>query len=314
MYSVCDLRCAQVILQALQNKGFACYHIGSEQVRLGPLSDESSLSTSHCGQVCITRFTFRRRKARGTTRRQSVRSSATARSIGAFSCSVLTALAYRSGHTIDRRIRCILGFVYLPGLLWSGLEASGSMCAASLPEACRHSIIRRRVGWRMGGSAAAGGGRTTFGWYRSGDCATMGVDASRRPQVNSTLEKPKHISDTYLAMYIKQLQVDHYSVFVVQGKWPLAPIERQPKPQLTEAVRACTEGAASAPASAHASASFTAFSGGGHSLKETPPAEPLTFDANNDPELAAAIAASLVTNSAPLSADAMRQARLARFG
>ena len=35
---------------------------------------------------------------------------------------------------IDRRIRCILGFVCLPGLLWSGLEASGSMCAASLPE------------------------------------------------------------------------------------------------------------------------------------------------------------------------------------
>jgi hypothetical protein len=151
MYSVCDLRCAQVILQALQNKGFACYHIGSEQVRLGPLSDESSLSTSHCGQVCITRFTFRRRKARGTTRRQSVRSSATARSIGAFSCSGLTALAYRSGHTIDRRIRCILGFVYLPGLLWSGLEASGSMCAASLPEACRHSIIRRRVGGAWAG-------------------------------------------------------------------------------------------------------------------------------------------------------------------
>ena len=115
-------------------------------------------------------------------------------------------------------------------------------------------------------------------------------------------------------MYIKQLQVDHYSVFVVQGKWPLAPIERQPKPQLTEAVKACTEGAASAPASAHTSASFTAFSGGGHSLKETPPAPALSFDANDDPELAAAIAASLVTNSAPLSADAMRQARLARFG
>ena len=37
-------------------------------------------------------------------------------------------------------------------------------------------------------------------------------------------------------------------------------------------------------------------------------------DADDDPELAAAIAASLVTNFAPLSQDAMRQARLARFG
>ena len=37
-------------------------------------------------------------------------------------------------------------------------------------------------------------------------------------------------------------------------------------------------------------------------------------DADNDPELAAAIAASLVTNAAPLSPAAMRQARLARFG
>ncbi len=37
-------------------------------------------------------------------------------------------------------------------------------------------------------------------------------------------------------------------------------------------------------------------------------------DADNDPELAAAIAASLVTNFAPLSPAAMRQARLARFG
>jgi len=55
-------------------------------------------------------------------------------------------------------------------------------------------------------------------------------------------------------------------------------------------------------------------SGGGHSLKETPPAPALSFDADDDPQLAAAIAASLVTNSAPLSADAMRQARLARFG
>ena len=59
--------------------------------------------------------------------------------------------------------------------------------------------------------------------------------------------------------------------------------------------------------------------GGGRSLKETSPASPLSSDvddddADNDPELAAAIAASLVPNSAPLSADAMRQARLARFG
>ena len=37
-------------------------------------------------------------------------------------------------------------------------------------------------------------------------------------------------------------------------------------------------------------------------------------DDDDDPELAAAIAASLVTNFAPLSQDAMRQARLARFG
>jgi hypothetical protein len=51
--------------------------------------------------------------------------------------------------------------------------------------------------------------------------------------------------------------------------------------------------------------------GGGRSLKETPTASPLSFDANDDdadddPELAAAIAASLVTNSDPLSADVMR--------
>ena len=85
--------------------------------------------------------------------------------------------------------------------------------------------------------------------------------------------------------------------------------------------------------------------GGGRSLKETPPASPLSSDADDDdadsdpelahdddavaddadaddvddddadddPELAAAIAASLVTNSAPLSQAAMRQARLARI-
>ena len=85
--------------------------------------------------------------------------------------------------------------------------------------------------------------------------------------------------------------------------------------------------------------------GGGRSLKETSPASPLSSDvddddadndpeladdddadaddadaddvddddADDDPELAAAIAASLVTNSAPLSQAAMRQARLARI-
>jgi hypothetical protein len=48
--------------------------------------------------------------------------------------------------------------------------------------------------------------------------------------VNSTQEKPKHVTDSYLGMLLGQMKQDGYSVFVVRGRYNPVPIGLAPLP------------------------------------------------------------------------------------
>lgn len=152
-------------------------------------------------------------------------------------------------------------------------------------------------------------------------------------ELNSMQESPSHLSDTYLSEYIHQCQREGYSLFVVRGRFETAQIERS-RQQLLAAVNACREGGGQVVSSASAAPSVQAFSGAGRSLNEGAKVatghsdaalaalEAAGIDPNQDPELAAAITASLneasVADETPKPAmsreEEMRQKRLARFG
>lgn len=132
--------------------------------------------------------------------------------------------------------------------------------------------------------------------------------------LNSCLKTPQHFTDAQLAIKVNEAMAENYTVFVVRGQIPPCDLEKDSK-KLLEAVQGC----------GHARQTHCLFAGEGHSLSggsgTGPVADPeLLAAAENDPELAAALAASLadVAPAAPKPAaesmDEMRRKRLARFG
>lgn len=153
--------------------------------------------------------------------------------------------------------------------------------------------------------------------------------------LNSMLPTPRLLTDAQLGSALQQLGASGYSVFVVRGAFPPAPIEQRPD-RLRAAADACRDGGGGGGGGAvsrgggDGGVDFNAFSGQGYSLSATPaPAAPtaaalpdnIAEIQQSDPELAAALVASLGDAGAGAppkpaedSAEEMRRKRLARFG
>jgi hypothetical protein len=140
--------------------------------------------------------------------------------------------------------------------------------------------------------------------------------------------KPALISDLYLQMYIEQVRAQGFSVFVVRGQFRPTAIERDPV-KLRAAADACKPGAPTPSGSSGGTEqSFQAFGGQGQSLAAPAPSPAFEIDpsllaaAENDPELAAAIASSLSQEMPPPKKELtpeerraeMREKRLAALG
>lgn len=119
--------------------------------------------------------------------------------------------------------------------------------------------------------------------------------------LNSMRKKPTLISELYLQLYMEQVKNTGYSIFVVRGNFPAAAIELEPA-KLKAAAEKCKRDdssgvSASGSSKEEAKDSYSAFSGHGQTLAAPAPAPALDADlmaaAAADPELAAAIAASL---------------------
>lgn len=134
--------------------------------------------------------------------------------------------------------------------------------------------------------------------------------------LNSCLRTPKHFTDPELVSFVSEALTEGYAVFNVKGTYPPCELESNSK-KLLEAVQGC----------GHARQTHTLFSGQGQTLSgkssgSAPAVDPeLLAMAEHDPELAAALAASLqeaqaASPPAPVAesmAD-IRAKRLARFG
>ena len=155
--------------------------------------------------------------------------------------------------------------------------------------------------------------------------------------LNSMLPTPKALSDTHLQMYLQQNIAEGYSIYVVRGSFPHTPFDggREGEVKARQAAADCSaaERGGAGAAGAKAEPVVVAFSGAGQSLGGDGAtgggAAPTAIDpdllaaAQDDPELAAAIAASLgdapASAAAPVLSEAeqreeMRKKRLARFG
>lgn len=126
--------------------------------------------------------------------------------------------------------------------------------------------------------------------------------------LNSCILVPKHFTDPELAAHINEALTEGYDVFSVHGPYPACELEKDSK-KLLEAVRGC----------GRADAKMCLYAGQGHTLSGAPAGPSITAAmAEEDPELAAAIAASLADSkpAAPAaeSMDEIRRKRLARFG
>mmetsp|Transcript_39325 Transcript_39325/g.47649 ORF Transcript_39325/g.47649 Transcript_39325/m.47649 type:complete len:308 (+) Transcript_39325:135-1058(+) len=152
-------------------------------------------------------------------------------------------------------------------------------------------------------------------------------------ELNSMCDAPKRLTPTFVSNFLQQFQADGYSIFIVQGDYPVCELEKpHKKKELKEAAEACTESTAFSGGAINqpAESSTTAFTGSSNSLRGGPaPSSAPAADIDpamyaDDPELAAAIAASLQdvqptpqpTPPEPSidPAEEMRRKRLARFG
>jgi ataxin-3 len=122
--------------------------------------------------------------------------------------------------------------------------------------------------------------------------------SANRFDLNSMQSKPALISDLYLQMYIEQVVAQGFSVFVVRGRFQQTEIEKIPA-KLRAAANACkaTTLPSKGPNETSTEPTFKAFGGKSRSLAAPAPAVEIDASvlaaAENDPELAAAIAASL---------------------
>lgn len=131
--------------------------------------------------------------------------------------------------------------------------------------------------------------------------------------LNSCLRVPKHFTSQQLVSHINEALKEGYSVFAVKGKYPICELARDCA-KLKEAAEGC----------GRAKAGHCLFAGQGNVLSSSGNVPDQTVDpellamAESDPELAAAIAASLQESkpAAPAaeSMDEIRRKRLARFG
>lgn len=139
--------------------------------------------------------------------------------------------------------------------------------------------------------------------------------------LNSMFAMPKLMSPTHLALFFQAHADQGYSIFVVRGNFPPTPLDND-KDALARAVAACAENdderRNDGPVAA--TSKFTAFSGEGQRLDAIQVDPALAEAARGDPELAAAIAASIAdTQPTHSSRDAkhdaaeIRRKRLARF-
>lgn len=132
--------------------------------------------------------------------------------------------------------------------------------------------------------------------------------------VNSCLLTPKHFTDAELASNINEALTAGYAVYAVKGTYPISDLERDSK-KLLEAVQGC----------GRVRQTHCLYAGQGHTLSGAGSSNVSAIDpelltaAEADPDLAAAIAASLqdaTPRAAPAaeSMDEIRRKRLARFG
>uniref|UniRef100_A0A7S3K4C6 ubiquitinyl hydrolase 1 n=1 Tax=Aureoumbra lagunensis TaxID=44058 RepID=A0A7S3K4C6_9STRA len=140
--------------------------------------------------------------------------------------------------------------------------------------------------------------------------------------LNSMFAAPKHMSAMTLDSFFKEQQALGYSIFVVRGALPSSPLDSDRK-RLQAAISQCKYQAGGSLPGINTTndkggdTDFKAFSGSGQSLNEPQIDPALLAAAQNDPDLAAAISASLTTNAsmrdAKSDADEIRRKRLARF-
>ncbi|KAI8143475.1 Josephin-domain-containing protein [Fennellomyces sp. T-0311] len=117
--------------------------------------------------------------------------------------------------------------------------------------------------------------------------------------LNSTQNAPTYLSETYLAMLLQQIQSENYSVFVVRGTLPEAPVD---------GLAAVLPDPKTIPKPSHQTEVL--FSGRGYSLAEVETLE--DDDDDEEIQLAKAIEASLQKPKDDI--DEMRRKRLERFG
>ena len=141
-------------------------------------------------------------------------------------------------------------------------------------------------------------------------------------ELNSMDAHPKAMSAAHLDLFFAAHLEKGYSIFRVRGDFPTVRLEGDGA-ALAAAAAACGAAERTAnPGAAPAAPAFSAFGGAGRSTSGAPPLDPaVVAAAADDPELAAAIAASLSQAEAdrkPASAadskEEMRRKRLARFG
>eukprot|EP00747_Dinoflagellata_sp_TGD_P022728 gnl/TRDRNA2_/TRDRNA2_129302_c0_seq1.p1 gnl/TRDRNA2_/TRDRNA2_129302_c0~~gnl/TRDRNA2_/TRDRNA2_129302_c0_seq1.p1 ORF type:complete len:288 (-),score=87.39 gnl/TRDRNA2_/TRDRNA2_129302_c0_seq1:51-914(-) len=133
--------------------------------------------------------------------------------------------------------------------------------------------------------------------------------------LNSCLKTPRHFTDAELAQHVNEALNEGYTVFNVRGEYQRTELDANSK-KLLEAVQGC----------GHFRQTHCLFSGEGQTLgggsgsAAAPQVDPdLLAAAESDPELAAAIQASLAEQAKPApsaeeSKEEMRRKRLARFG
>jgi len=143
--------------------------------------------------------------------------------------------------------------------------------------------------------------------------------------LNSMFAAPKHLEPGDMLDFFKHQQLSGYSIFVVRGGLPPAPLDGD-RDGLKRAIHQCRFQSGDISQAAFATkkktTDFAAFRGSGARLVEAPEKPQLDpsllLAAQDDPELAAAIAASLDHQPPPRDAkqdaDEIRRKRLARFG
>ncbi|TPX33315.1 hypothetical protein SmJEL517_g03711 [Synchytrium microbalum] len=110
----------------------------------------------------------------------------------------------------------------------------------------------------------------------------FGISPKRWYNLNSIFSSPQYVSSTFLSLQLQQLQAEGYSIFVVQGKIPPSEADNMAMEMLEPSAAdiAAASAASSKPGPATPSSTF--------SRKRSVP-----FDDDQDPELMAAIKASL---------------------